>query len=56
MTVEDLKRLDKRLRQISNPFGDGFPAFRQIMIEIAEKYKLPVTDVTVQYTAWKWRK
>jgi dTDP-glucose pyrophosphorylase len=56
MTIEDLKRLDKRLRQIPDPFGYGFPTFRQTIIEVAEKYKLPVTDLAVQYTAWKWKK
>lgn len=56
MTQEDLKKLDKRLRQIKDPFGTGFPAVRKIFMEYAEKNDKTVDDLVRMYVRWKWRK
>lgn len=56
VTIEDLKKLDKQIREISDPFGEGFPAVRKIVEEWAEESGLSVHDLVEQYVAWKWRK
>lgn len=56
MTINDLKKLDKRLREIPDPLGTGYPTLRKVIDEYAQKNNLPVSDVVVQYTAWRWKK
>ncbi len=56
MTIEDLKKLDKRLRQIQDPFGTGFPTLRKVGEELAEESGLSAHDIALQYLAWKWKK
>ena len=56
MTQEDLKKLDKKLRQVQDPFGLGFPAVRKIFEEAAERNGGAVEDLVRQYIHWKWRK
>ena len=56
MTIEDLKKLDRRLREIQDPFGTGFPTLRAIAEERAKENGLSIHDLVEQYTAWKWRK
>ena len=56
LTAEDWKRYDKRVRQIVDPFGAGFPKLKKLMEEWSEKNDLSVHDLTEQYMAWKWKK
>lgn len=56
MTVEDMKKFDKRLREIQDPIGLGFPTLRKTFVETAEKFEMSLTDLILQYSAWKWKK
>jgi hypothetical protein len=56
MKIDDLKKLDKRLREIQDPLGKGYPSLRQIISEYAEKNDVSVSDIVVQYTSWRWKK
>ncbi len=56
MTIADLKRHDKRLREVKDPLGTGFRSVRKIMEEWAEESGLPIHDIVEQYVAWKWRR
>lgn len=56
MTVKDLKRLDKQIKKISNPFGTGFSVLRAFTEEFAKGQNLSPNDVVRQYLAWKQKK
>lgn len=56
MTVKEIKKLDKRILGIQNPFGSGFPALRKIFEETAEKKQQGAADIVRQYFRWKWRR
>lgn len=56
MTAEGWKQYDKKVRQIADPFGAGFPALRKLMEECARVNDLSVHDLEEQYMSWKWRK
>lgn len=56
VTIEDLKKMDKQLRKISDPFGNGFPKCRKLFEDWAKEYDLPVHVIGHEYTAWKWKK
>lgn len=56
MTTVDWKRYDKRVRQIADPFGTGFPELRGLLEEWAKKNGLSVHDLVEQYIAWKWKR
>ena len=56
MTIFDMKRLDRRLREISDMLGTGFPIAKKVIAETAEKYDMPVSGVLQEYIAWKWKK
>lgn len=56
MTPNDLKRLDKKIRQLSDPFGSGFPILRKILTETAQKNRIAVTTLALEYIGWKWKK
>ena len=56
MVEDDFKRLDRRLKEIGDPFGTGFPILKSIIEEIAKKNGISVSQVIGNYTAWKWKK
>ena len=56
MTIFDMKRLDRRLREISDMLGIGFPIVKKVIAETAEKYEMPVSEMLQEYIAWKWKK
>lgn len=56
MTIDDLKKHDKRIREIQDPFGTGFPALRSLAEEWTKESGLSVHDLAEQYIAWKWKK
>ena len=56
MTVEELKKLDRRVREIPYPFSTNFLLLRRIFSETARRLTLPETDVINQYADWKYSK
>lgn len=56
MTINDLKKLDRQIRLIPDPFGRGFQTLKRTMIETSEKYGFTELKLAEQYIAWKWRK
>ena len=56
MTIDDLKKLDRRLREVQDPIGSGLPAARKIFAKWAQERSLPIHDLAEQDIAWKWRK
>lgn len=56
VTIEDVKKIDKRIRQIQDPFGTGFPTLRSIGEEWSRESGLPIYELVQQYVAWKWKK
>ena len=56
MTIEEMKKLDKKIVEIQYPFGAGLPAFRKMFEEIADNRNASVTDLMRQYMSWKWSK
>ena len=56
MTIFDIKHLDRHLREISDPLWTGFPIFKKIIAETAEKYEMSISGVLQKYIAWRWRK
>jgi len=56
MTVEDLKKLDRQMRQIQDPFGAGLPSLHKLTEEWAQRCGTAVSDIVRQYAAWKGRK
>ncbi len=55
MTQEEIKKLDKRLRCVQDPWGTGFLAVYSTMRETAEANGNTIAELMRQYTAWKTR-
>ncbi|MCI1965054.1 MAG: hypothetical protein LKJ17_02800 [Oscillospiraceae bacterium] len=53
MTADDLKRLDKRIRQIQDPFGTGFQLQRKLWLDCAKTNGITICEVRRQYDSWK---
>jgi hypothetical protein len=56
MTIDEIKKLDRQLRQIPDLLGKGYPLFKKVILEYADQSHISATDVILQYTAWKWKK
>jgi len=56
LTAEDLKKFDKRISKIQYPFGENYPAFHRMFMEVAEKENMSLSDVVQQYVGWKYSK
>lgn len=56
MTVDEIKKLDRQLRQIPDLLGKGYPLLKKIVLEYAVRNRMSVTAVILQYAAWKWKK
>lgn len=56
MTIDDLKKLDKQIKMIPDPFGRGFQTLKMTFTELAERNGISATELTNQYLAWKWKK
>lgn len=54
LTVNEIKKIDKRLCEIRYPFGDGLPTVKKIMEEAAKKHQTSVSTVLREYMGWKW--
>ncbi len=56
MTIEELKKLDRRVREIAYPFSENYPLLRRIFLETARHLELSTADVIRQYADWKYSK
>lgn len=56
MTAEDIKKLDKRISKIQYPFGENYPIFHRLVLEVAKQENMPLQDVVRQYVGWKCSK
>lgn len=56
LTENEIKKIDKRISEINNPFGDGLPIIKKIIEETAEKYHTSSHNILRQYMGWKWNK
>jgi hypothetical protein len=56
LTIEELKKLDKKVLEIKDPLGSGMPTVRKLMKDYAAKKQVPVGTVVCQYMRWKWSK
>lgn len=53
MTSEEIKKIDKKINTIVEPFGKGFPSFQRILWETAVKKDCTEIDVLREYMIWK---
>lgn len=56
MTQDDLKKLDKRIRQIQDPFGTGFQMLIRLWRDCAKNNGITMCEVGRQYAAWKMKR
>lgn len=56
MTAEELKKLDKMIRDIPYPYRENFPSLKKMLRDISDQQDVPVSSVVQQYLAWKWSK
>lgn len=56
MTVNELKRLDKKINEIQAPFGTGLPILKGYIREEAIKQNTTDKEIMGQYMHWKWSK
>lgn len=55
MTQDEIKKLDKRIRSVQDPFGTGFPSVYTILRQAAELKSEHVVELTRQYFLWKMK-
>lgn len=55
MTQDELKKLDKKVRQVQDPFGMGFPSMRKLFEETSAQKKVTRDDLIKYYIAWKMK-
>ena len=53
MTQEELKKLDKRIRSINDPFGTGYPCLKKIYRETAASFGISEREIVLLHAAWK---
>lgn len=53
MTQTVIKKLDRKLRVVQDPFGTGFLSVYTILRETAETEGIPIGSVVHQYNTWK---
>lgn len=56
MTIDDLKKLDKQIRQIADPFGAGLPSLCKVFGDWSKENGAAVSDLVREYSAWKLKK
>ena len=55
MTQEEIKKLDKKIRLVQDPFGTGFRTVYKIYQEASTSVGIPLSDMIRQYVAWKMK-
>jgi hypothetical protein len=53
MTQDELKKLDKRIRLINDPFGTGYPCMQKTYRETAASFGISEREVVLLHVAWK---
>ncbi|MDF2631830.1 MAG: hypothetical protein K0Q85_426 [Caproiciproducens sp.] len=53
MTQEEIKKLDKKVRAVQDPFGTGFQMVYKIYHETSISVGIPLSDMIRQYVTWK---
>lgn len=53
MTIQELKAIDKKIRDIPYPLGANFPILRQFIKSAAKKSGVTSIEVAIQYYKWK---
>lgn len=56
MTAAEMKKLDRRIMEVKDPFGAGLPILRKIFEEWAGRSEIAESDLVRQYMGWKWSK
>ncbi|CAB1245066.1 conserved protein of unknown function [Ruminococcaceae bacterium BL-6] len=55
MTQDEIKKMDKKIRMVQDPFGMGFQSFYKIISEFAQMKGKPKEEILRQYIVWKAR-
>ncbi|HHV32957.1 hypothetical protein [Caproiciproducens sp. LBM24188] len=53
MTPEEMKKFDRKVRAIQDPFGTGYKVLRRLLREEATKRGIPYFDLLQLYLSWK---
>ncbi len=53
MTQDEIKKLDKKINTIQDPFGKGFPSLRKTFVEMATKNNTTDMQILREYSDWK---
>lgn len=53
MTQDEIKKLDKKINTIQDPFGKGFPSLRKTFVEMATKKNTTDMQILREYSDWK---
>ncbi len=53
MTQNETKKLDKRIRGIPDPFGEGFPCVKKIILEMAGRKEVNEMNIWNELLGWK---
>lgn len=56
MTQEELKKLDKKIQTIQNPFGSGLQVLKKLLWDIADKTGTTGPRILQSYIDWKLSK
>jgi hypothetical protein len=53
MTLDEMKKIDKIIRSISDPFGTGYPRLKKLRQDTAVKYGLSEFELLQLFSSWK---
>lgn len=53
MTQDEIKKLDRRIQQVKDPFGTGFPSFYRLLDDMALKKGESRDEILRQLIDWK---
>ncbi|MDU7336606.1 MULTISPECIES: hypothetical protein [Clostridium] len=53
MTQDEIKKMDRRIQQVKDPFGTGFPSFYRLLDDMALKKGESRDEILRQLIDWK---
>ena len=53
MTQDELKKFDKKVRSVNDPFGTGFSYLIKILQDAAEQYGITEIELFQLHISWK---
>ena len=53
MTPEEMKKFDKKIRTVQDPFGTGYVLLRRMFLDESMKRGVPEFDLIQLYFSWK---